>query len=100
MKDMNEFKVHECEFQSEGICIEYSDSYFGDGKSWKMTIMRLAAEDNVQENHYLDDVGDVIWRTVVTVNNCPFCGLKLSLAPNAEIEMMHIDSSGWSSKES
>ena len=97
---MSEFKVHECEFQSDNVSIEYSDLYFGGGKSWKMTVMRLATEDDVQENHYLDEVGDIIWQTVVTVNNCPFCGIKLSDAKPTEIKMLHIDSSGWSSKRS
>lgn len=97
---MSEYEIHECEFQSESVSIAYYDSHFGGGKLWKMTVMRLATERDVEENHYLDGVGDVIWSTVVTVNYCPFCGARLSDVPNAKIEMMHLDSSGWSLKGS
>jgi len=45
-------------------------------------------------------VGDIIWQTVVSINNCPFCGVVLSAVLPANIRLRHVDSSGWHNKVS
>ena len=52
-------KYHECKFLPQnGITIVYSNEFLGDEKQvWNMLIERSAKEEDLEENHYLEEVG-------------------------------------------
>ena len=59
--------------------LSYSDEFLGDEKHiWNMIIDRTAEETDLEENHYLEEIGDTIWQTVSEIYCCPFCGESLS----------------------
>lgn len=68
--------------------------------SWCLRIERTATESDLEENHYLDQVGDTIWSTRVGVSHCPYCGAELEAKPNRKSplvsEFEHLDCRGWS----
>ncbi len=92
--------VHECvQLPDKGVYIAFSD----DGEAaWKLYIQREATESDLEENHYLETEGDVIWTTMLEITHCPYCGIQLPGLENIDKEVygkfQHIDSSGWSSK--
>ena len=95
---MDKFSIHECKYQGPGIRIERSRSYFHEDFTWQLVITREANELDLENNHELEQVGEVIWSTVVEINNCPYCGEILRDANLESIEYALFDSSGWSSK--
>jgi hypothetical protein len=97
---MRKFRIHECPFQGPGIRIEHSRSYFHDKFTWQLVVTREASARDLDHNHHLENPGDELWSTVVEVNNCPFCGLKLREDKLSNIDFSHFDSSGWSVESS
>ena len=93
---MDKFKFHECQYQSAGIRIERSRSYFHKHFTWQLVISRQANELDLENNHELEQVGEEMWSTVIEINYCPYCGEKLRRAILSSIEYAHFDSSGWS----
>ena len=96
LSNMKNFKIHECNNQGPGIRVEYSRSYFHERATWQLVVAREATEYDLENNHYLENVGDEIWSTVIEINNCPYCGEKLREESLDSIEFAHFDSSGWS----
>ena len=74
----------------------------GENWGWCLVVQRLATESDLEENHYLENIGDTIWTTAVGISHCPFCGCLLPdakhsmLSPDAEYQ--HVDYSGWTAK--
>ena len=95
---------HRCEFMpSEGVYVHRSEHWLQDSNwEWSLVIQRCADESDLEENHYLEEVGDIIWYTVVGIASCPFCGEKLESSSlqvsDRESHFKHVDSSGWSRK--
>ncbi len=96
---------HRCEsMPSDGVFVHRS-KYWDEDSSWEwnLIIQRCADESDLDENHYLEEVGDIIWYTVVGISHCPFCGKNLESSGlqsgDREAEFKHVDSSGWSSRE-
>ena len=88
-------RYHKCKFLPEkGIIIVYSNEFLGDEMHvWNMIIERTAEEADLEENHYLEEIGDTIWKTVLEIYCCPFCGESLS-SPKEQIEsadVVHYD---------
>ena len=94
--NMSIFRIHECQYQGPGIRIEYSRSYLHDRFTWQLVVTREASAYDLENNHYLEHLGDEVWSTVVEINNCPFCGMKLRDEQLSDIDFAHFDSSGWS----
>jgi NADH pyrophosphatase NudC (nudix superfamily) len=46
-------------------------------QAWLLNINKTATEQDLEENHYLEEVGQVIYQVAVNVNFCPYCGSKL-----------------------
>jgi hypothetical protein len=92
---MSKFEIHECRHQSTGVRVEYSRDYFYKEFTWQLIISREATDEDLENNHYLENVGDEMWSTVIEVNNCPFCGKKLRKNALSSIEFAHFDSMGW-----
>ncbi len=71
--------IHECDQMPKlGISIHTGDASFGDGDpSWYLTVQKTATEEDLEENHYLEEVDDIIWMTTIEIKCCPYCGEKL-----------------------
>ena len=93
---MGKFEIHECKYQCPGVRIENSKSYFHGEFAWQLIITKEANENDLEENHSLENVGDTIWETVVEINNCPYCGIKLRDEKLNKIDFVHFNLSGWS----
>ena len=97
------FKVHECAGMPKSqISVQYSregDEAFSD--AWSLIVRRESTEEDLEDNHYLENVGDTIWETVLEVSHCPFCGEHLNIERCvSEGNVLHRDYSGWSAKTS
>ena len=65
--------------QKRELSLSIVMNFFEDEKYvWNMVIERTAEEADLEENHYLEQIGDTIWQTVTEIYCCPFCGESLS----------------------
>ncbi|MCL6271084.1 hypothetical protein M3P05_14235 [Sansalvadorimonas sp. 2012CJ34-2] len=89
--------LHTCKFMPpDGVYIEQEE--YEDGKHcWWLVIYREATEEDLENNHYLDMVGDTIWSTTVEVAFCPYCGEWLLPEKSGvdSVNPSHEDFSGW-----
>lgn len=93
--------LHECDHSnSDTRQIVFSkDIENGFENAWNLCIRRLANEQDLEENHYLESEGDIIWQTTVEILYCPFCGAKLEGARKFEGEVsLYEGASGWYGK--
>jgi hypothetical protein len=93
-----EEKSHHCKTLPESVCIEKDDGYFGNGENWVLVVTRSATEEDLEENHYLEEVGETIWCTVAEISHCPYCGKFLGEVRGGDPETAHFDFSSWESK--
>ena len=78
-------------------CAELGD---GDTPAWVLSIYREATEDDLEQNHYLEEVGEILWNTLLAIRHCPFCGEQLPGDSDAgALSASHFDYSGWSVEE-
>jgi len=100
---MNEaVREHACEYlPADGVAIVPATEDFEVREwPWLMLIERCATWEDLEESQYLEEVGEMIWRTTVGITHCPFCGHVLqnevevsTHAPTAEF--YHFDATGW-----
>jgi len=55
---MSKYDRHACEAQTDEIRIEFSDDIFQDNFTWQLVISRGATESHLENNHYLENVGN------------------------------------------
>ena len=98
------WKLHECEkLPSNGVQILYSmDIVERKAMTWRLIIRREATEDDLDENHYLEEEGETLWETSLEIIFCPFCGKYLlenkdKFYPDHG-RFSHNDFSGWAGK--
>jgi hypothetical protein len=95
------WKLHECEkLPDVGICIHYSmDNIHRGRKIWHLTIRREATENDLLNNHHLEEEGEPIWETSLEITHCPYCGEYLHDDKNFHLEdigkFVHFDYSEW-----
>ncbi len=94
------YQAHKCKhIPKKGVYIECT---FDEFPSCKLYIKREADESDLEENGYLENIGEVIWVTEIEIVYCPYCGTQLIDPKRIEKDQygsyQHIDSSGWSSK--
>ncbi|MDR9469268.1 hypothetical protein [Marinospirillum sp.] len=94
--------LHECDqMPRSGVSICSGEAYFEDKDlGWLLIIERLASEEDLQENHHLEEVGESIWTTALEIKCCPYCAAVLPDARARSLAddfgyFIHIDSSGW-----
>ena len=98
------WKLHECDKMPKvGIQIIYSmDNIYRKDKTWQLIIRREAMEDDLMENHILEEQGQTIWETSLEIVHCPYCGEYLYEEQNINIRdignFVHHDYSEWNSK--
>ena len=95
-----EYETHECQnmpIETVSIFTKSALTENPDDKQWVLYITRSATEDDLEENHYLETEGDIIWSTTVAIKNCPYCGTELQprTPKNSKNScyIQHIDSS-------
>jgi hypothetical protein len=93
---------HTCEHLPAGsIAILPASEYLGVTEwPWLLLIERCATQEDLEGNHYLETIGETIWRTTVGITHCPFCGRALqgdveSSSESSQAEFYHFDASGW-----
>tara|TARA_R110002167_G_scaffold192345_2_gene394836 strand:- start:14905 stop:15162 length:258 start_codon:yes stop_codon:yes gene_type:complete len=65
-------KVHQCEPMTLAEAwIEKGD------QGWVLNINKVATEQDLEDNHYLEEVGQTIYQIAVGIKFCPYCGSKL-----------------------
>jgi len=99
--------IHHCvQMPKAGVSIRSGAAYFeADDLGWCLFVERLATEDDLQKNQYLEEVGETIWTTAVEIRCCPYCGVELvhtrsENPPDDFGYFVHIDSSRWLSRHS
>jgi hypothetical protein len=100
---MNEeiYKLHKCSGMPEsGIYIFYCrEEGEGYANAWNLLIRRESTEEDLEENHYLEEVGEPIWETLLEISHCPFCGEQLNKEKSSrDGNYLHRDYSDWSMK--
>jgi len=70
--------------------------------TWRLEIQREATEADLEGNHALEMVGEIIWTTMLEITHCPYCGNRL-IEPEFQLpgdfgRFVHIDNSGWNSR--
>ena len=95
---MFEYTLHQCNQMPDGIHVQKSINFGNQESTWQLVVERSATESDLEENHYLEQVGDTIWSVSVEVNFCPYCGATLNNAKSIEGKFSLVDSRGWSSE--
>ena len=61
---------------------------------------REATEEDLQENHHLETLGELIEYADIGIECCPFCGQKLDenreAEKRAQVSFSYVDCSKWS----
>ena len=67
-----------------------------DQGGWLLNINHVASEQDLQENHYLEEVGQPTEHVAINILFCPYCGEKVDKI-SAEITpfFTHNDYSKW-----
>ena len=94
------YKIHECDkLPKSGISIVCSSTEERENITQQVFICREATEDDLEENHYLEEEGQTIWETTLEIIYCPFCGKYLpeigGKAYPDQGMFNHYDYSGW-----
>ena len=94
------YELHECEFLPEGVSIVFSmDNIERKAMVWRMFIRREAKSEDLDNNHYLEEVGEIKWETSIEIVFCPFCGeqlFDLNANPFKNVgKFEHLDPGGW-----
>lgn len=95
------YKLHECEqLPDNGIQIFFSrkkTECFQN--SWNLIIRKNATEEDLEENHHLEEIGETIWQTIIEITHCPYCGVELPIEQSdktkSEGKFVHHDFSSW-----
>ena len=88
---------HKCPLlPAEGVDIVRAEQVLeSDRWAWCLMISQTATEDDLEENHHLEEVGELLWQTNVGINHCPFCGEHLPNAsrrsPPPEADFHHVN---------
>lgn len=94
---MNLVEQHSCDFlPKQTVSIHKAEN--GTYPNWLLTIYREATEEDLEENHHLEDVGDLMWQTEVSINHCPYCGERLP-AKTTSVNADNCFASNWHSQE-
>lgn len=94
-----ELNEHKCDkLPKNGIYISTGQESIHDSSSWVLQVAREATEQDLEDNHYLEEVGEIIWSVAVEIAFCPYCGERLceNKPPLVTGKFVLLDSSGWS----
>ena len=91
------YEIHKCKYLPvTGVCVACPEIK---EPIWMLYIRREAIEQDLEENHYLETIGQTIWTTEIEIICCPFCGEHLSNLENRDLQsygkFQHTDSCRW-----
>lgn len=92
---------HKCIKLPEGAYVYKAQVGSNSELTWFLHLIREATEQDLEENHYLQEVGEDIWRVSAEISFCPYCGDHLYEGqPNeAAGDFSLYDSSGYCIKK-
>lgn len=92
IKEHSLAEVHKCKsMNTEEAWIENNQD-----DEWLLNINHVATEQDLEDNHYLEEVGQTIEHIAVNVLFCPYCGEKLvKMAADVVPSFIHNDYSKW-----
>ena len=96
--------IHECiNLPRSGVRVQYTREFSDlSYDSWRMIIYRETAEEDLERNTFIENIGDLIWVTAMDIIHCPFCGKNLYEGMKQEHipagNAVHVDYSDWSAK--
>lgn len=72
-------RAHECADMPEtGVHITYGDAMRGvRSEAWHLHLVREATEEDLEESHILEEVGETIWSLCAEIRFCPYCASEL-----------------------
>jgi len=73
------YQYHKCnKIPQDDIRIVYSNHYGQRNEHvWCLVVERTATEEDLDENHYLEEIGQILWSTQIEIRHCPYCGKEL-----------------------
>jgi len=84
--------IHECAAMKVGEAWISNES----GK-YELNINRVATDNDLEENHHLEAVGETIETVVVNVIFCPYCGERMQKSEDQFVpSFRYHDFSKWS----
>ncbi len=95
------YQLHECDqLPEKGIQIFFSQNKTECFQnSWNLIIRKNATEEDLEENHHLEEIGETIWQTIIEITHCPYCGVELpieqSIKARCKGKFVHHDFSSW-----
>jgi hypothetical protein len=98
------WELHQCEnMPKTGVQVLYSMDHAGrKAKTWRLIVRREATENDLQNNHILEEEGETLWETHLEIVHCPYCGEKLFKLDESNFEEFgqfeHCDYSEWHTK--
>lgn len=74
------YKIHQCEYlPKSGISIFCSDEVSErESAIWLLYVTHEADEEELDSNHNLECIGDIVWQTQLEIQCCPYCGERLT----------------------
>jgi hypothetical protein len=84
-------RSHSCdEMPVTGVYVQYGSNLPDRPSCWSLYLVREATEQDLEENHYLEEVGDSMWAVWHEISFCPHCGIKLE-SPDVSDEDISAD---------
>ena len=81
---MQENIIHECEAMPKtGCAIEGHQTPSDAKRIWQLFVYHEATEEDLEESHYLEQVGEFVWQAILEINHCPYCGCELTQTKSA-----------------
>lgn len=72
-----------------GVHIHYGRNLGGRPQCWALYLVREATEEDLEENHLLEEIGESIWSVHHEISFCPHCGMKLTPPASLNSEEVH-----------
>ena len=94
---------HECELtNNETRQVIYSKNIDSEFQNvWNLVLRRAADLHDLEENHFLESEGDIVWEATIEILFCPFCGIKLKESREFEGEVsLYHRASEWEGRYS
>lgn len=71
-------RSHKCaELPKVGVHVHFGRNLSGRPECWSLYLVREATEQDLEENHHLEEVGESIWSVYHEISFCPHCGTEL-----------------------